>query len=192
MSDASKDAAALDKLYGACGRIFWLWSNSGLHKSWPVALQSRFVLPAVMTGQYAILEREGVPRAYCSWAWVTLEVETRFVIDPNSLRPEDWTGGDRLWFVDWVAPFNARDTRDLRGRMADRFPRDLARSIRVKPGQKNARIATYAGSDLTRQEASALRASLYQDLFESLRQHPEEGRGFGLMQEHQKEPAAPD
>ena len=183
-----QDAAALDRLYGACGRIFWLWSNSGLHKSWPVALQSRFVLPAVMTGQYAIIERDGMPRAYCSWAWLTLEAETRLVLDPNTLEPQDWTAGNRLWFVDWIAPFAAADTRDLRARMAARFPRELARALRVKPGRQDARIATFAGNRLTRQEALDLRASLYRDLTDSLATHPGRGAGFRLRQAGASEP----
>ena len=116
------DSEALSRLYGTLGRMVWLWSNSELHKTWPVGLQARFALPAAMTGQHCILEREGVPRAYCSWAFLTAEAETRMVLNPNALRPEDWTAGDRLWFIDWIAPFDARDTRALRGHMAHRFP----------------------------------------------------------------------
>lgn len=182
------DAEALNRLYGACGRIFWLWSNSDLHKSWPVALQSRFVLPAVMTDQYAIIERDGIPRAYCSWAWLTLEAETRYILNPNTLEPRDWTGGDRLWFVDWIAPFAAADTWTLRTRMAARFPRELARSLRVKAGRQDARIATFAGSDLTREEARERRTTLYQQLTDSLACHPARKGGFRLRQVGPSEP----
>jgi cytolysin-activating lysine-acyltransferase len=159
----------------------WLWSNSGLHKSWPVALQTRFVLPAVMHGQYFIMERDGVPCAYCSWAWMTLETEVKFVLNPNSLQPEDWTAGNRLWFIDWIAPFSAPDTRALRGRMAERFPREVARALRVKPGRTKARIATFAGSALNREEALTIRADLYGALNERLSAHPERHRAFELQ-----------
>lgn len=187
-----RERAGLDRLYGACGRILWLWSNSGLHKSWPVALQTRFVLPAVMTGQYEILEEGGVPRAYCSWAWLTLEAETRLVIDPNSLRPEDWRAGNRLWFIDWIGPFAASDTRRLRGRMAERFPRELARALRVKPTKTEARIATFAGSKLTREEAMELRSTRYRELTDSLASHPGRGEGFRLRQAGARSAWSPD
>lgn len=185
IKDAAKKAADkehLRRLYEACGRIMWLWSNSDLHKTWPVALQTRFVLPAVLHGNFFILERDGTPCAYCSWAWLTLEAEAKFVLNPNSLEPEDWIGGDRLWFVDWIGPFAARDTRELRSLMAAKFPRELARAYRVKPGQKEARIATFAGGDLSREEAKAIRARLYTELTERLATHPEKGQGFRLRQ----------
>ena len=50
------DSEALSRLYGTLGRMVWLWSNSELHKTWPVGLQARFALPAAMTGQVDVVK----------------------------------------------------------------------------------------------------------------------------------------
>ncbi|MEH6633719.1 MAG: toxin-activating lysine-acyltransferase [Halopseudomonas aestusnigri] len=172
----------LQQMYQSCGKIMWLWSNSTLHKSWPVALQTRFVLPPVLQNQFTILERDGVPRAYCSWAWLNLETETKFILDPNSLEPEDWSCGDRLWFIDCICPFAASDTRALRLRMAEKFPREVARALRVKPKQKNARIATFSGKDINREESHRIRKRLYAELVESLADHPQRTKDFSIRE----------
>lgn len=182
MMSANDDAEKLRGLYEACGKMFWLWSNSELHKSWPVALQTRFVLPAAIHGQYCFLEHEGAPRAYCSWAWLTLETEASYLLSPNSLEPEDWTAGDRLWFIDWISPWGLRDTRALRAMIAKRFPREVGRSLHVKPGNRSARIATFVGSELTKEEAREIRGRLYNELTERLKADPNRGKAFRLRQ----------
>ena len=163
----------LDKHFEACGKIFWLWSNSDLHKSWPVSLQTRFVLPAVLHGQYCIIEEDAIPKAYCSWAHISLDVEERFVVDPNSLEPTDWLSGDRLWFIDWISPFGTKYTWELQRKMARRFPDDVGRALRVKPNNPKARVATFTGSELTRDESHAKRNSYFKELIGRIRSNTE-------------------
>jgi len=168
----------LDGLYGAMGRIAWLWCNSDLHNTWPIALQTRFVLPPVTLGQYAIVERNGVPQAYCSWARMTLAAETEYILNPNSLKPEDWAAGDRLWVIDWIAPFARHDSMTLRAELRRRFPKDIVRGLRVKPNNPKARIVTYIGAALSAEEATRIRKELDQDLTNSLKTHPRHNTGF--------------
>lgn len=87
------------------GNIVWLWASSPLHRNWPVSLFAINVLPAIQTNQYALLTRDGFPVAYCSWADLSLENEVKYLNDVTSLIAEDWTSGDRKWFIDWIAPF---------------------------------------------------------------------------------------
>ncbi len=173
-----EDIRKLDGLYGAMGRITWLWCNSDLHCSWPIALQTRFVLPPVTLGQYAIVERNGVPQAYCSWARMTLDVETEYVLNPNSLKPEDWASGDRLWVIDWIAPFARRDSMGLRAELRRRFPKHIVRGLRVKPNDPKARIVTYIGAALSPDEARNIRMELDQDLANSLKAHSRHNVSF--------------
>lgn len=63
------------------------------------------VLPAIRANQYALLTRVNYPVAYCSWANLSLENEIKYLNDVTSLVAEDWTSGDRKWFIDWIAPF---------------------------------------------------------------------------------------
>lgn len=166
--------------FEAYGKICWLWTQSNLHVDWPTDLQSRLILPAIERKQFKIVEQDGLPVAYCSWAMIDKETETRFILSPSSIHPKDWTSGDRLWFVDWVSPFSARYTRVLRKSLAEQFPNHVARSIRVKRGKEKARIATYVGRDLKRSESHALRRQYFQEVAEGLQKNPELGKSFTL------------
>lgn len=87
------------------GHVSWLWASSPLHRNWPVSLFAINVLPAIQANQYALLTRDDYPVAYCSWANLSLENEIKYLNDVTSLVAEDWTSGDRKWFIDWIAPF---------------------------------------------------------------------------------------
>lgn len=130
------------------GKIAWLWMNSPLHVDWTLGLASRFLLPAIEARQIHLLEREGLPVAYCSWAWLSPEAELAYLIDPANVLAQDWRSGDRLWFIDWVAPFAAGDSWHLRRAMMARFPDEVARAIRVKRDKTRARVMEFKGPAL--------------------------------------------
>lgn len=147
----------------AVGKIAWLWMNSPLHRPWPVDLLSRFVLPAIALNQYLLIEREGFPVAYCSWAFLNQSAEVKYMIDPSHIRTEDWESGDRLWFVDWVAPFSRGDSILMKNELIEMFPHSLARAIRVKRNKQNARVMEFKGRKLDPDEAVALLNQYYRD-----------------------------
>ena len=60
----------------------------------------------IFQDQALIMVRDGKVVAYCSWAFLTEEAEKRYIADSNSLQVTDWKGGDRVWLVDVIAPFN--------------------------------------------------------------------------------------
>ncbi|MGY0194638.1 toxin-activating lysine-acyltransferase [Leptothrix sp. BB-4] len=160
--------------FTALGQIAWLWMHSPLHERWTVDLQRHFILPPVMLGQYELLERDGVPVAYASWAWVSHEVEVAYIGDPGRLPPGAWRSGERLWFVDWVAPFGKRDSLALRTRLALRFHDQVARAIRVKTDRKTARVMEFVGPDRRPDGVGSRQLDQYhRQTIEALRQrHP--------------------
>lgn len=47
----------------------------------------------------------GSPVGYVTWAYLTPDVERRFLDDPGFLLHfSEWNEGDRLWMIDFVAP----------------------------------------------------------------------------------------
>jgi cytolysin-activating lysine-acyltransferase len=154
------------------GKLAWLWMSSPLQHEWTMTLAARFLLPPIALGQVQLLERDGVPVAYCSWAWLTPEAERRYLLDASAISAEDWQGGDRLWFADWVAPFSAADSWALRRLMAQRFPDEVARAVRVKRGRKNARVMEFRGSNLPPSAARARLKSYHADFIASLKAMP--------------------
>lgn len=130
------------------GKLAWLWMNSPLQRQWAFGSGARFLLPAVQLGQFELLERDGMPVAYCSWAWMDAPTELRYVRQLAGLAWPDWRSGDRLWIVDWVAPFGAGDSFALRRRMQERFPDHVARAVRVKRGHGRAHVMEFHGPGL--------------------------------------------
>ena len=157
-----------DKKYLTFGKISWLWSNSDLHRHWTVNKKAAFVLPAIINGQYMIIEQDGYPVAYCSWAWLDRETEEKYIINPSVLDPDSWNCGDRLWFIDWMSPFSTRHTWALRNALAKKFPDDVARALRVKPDSKTSRVASFAGAALSRDEARLKKHLYFKDMAEGL------------------------
>lgn len=156
--------------FSVLGKMAWLWMSSPLHKPWTVDLLSQFTLPAIESNQYLLIERDGFPVAYCSWAFLDQNTEVKYMINPSHIRAEDWTGGDRLWFVDWVAPFSRHDSIAMKNQLIEMFPHSLARAIRVKRCKTNARVMEFRGRKLAPDEANALLNKYYGDFLAIVKQ----------------------
>lgn len=160
-------APAADK-FTVLGKLAWLWMNSPLHHRWEVDLLSRFALPPIELGQYLLLERDGMPVAYCSWAHLDSRAEAAYMLDAGNLPLADWNSGDHLWFVDWVAPFGKRDSLALKNRLEDMFPTSVARAIRVKQGRRAGRVMEFRGRQTDRQVVRQQLAAYYRDFLASI------------------------
>jgi len=150
------------------GKLAWLWMNSPLHHYWEVDLLSRFALPPIELGQYLLLERDGMPVAYCSWAHLDSRAEAAYMLDASNIALADWHCGDHLWFVDWVAPFGKADSFELKNRLEEKFPSSVARAIRVKRGSRSGRVMEFKGPDIGHQAAQALLAQHCADFLQAL------------------------
>ncbi len=94
----------------AFGSVVWLWMHGVNHRDMPLAALNQALLPAIHLQQYVLVldTSQPAPRpvGYLSWANLSAEAEQRYLQNPHlALRPEDWSGGDRMWFVDFFAPF---------------------------------------------------------------------------------------
>lgn len=83
---------------------------------------------------------------FVSWAYLSAEIESRYVKDPSSLDPSEWNSGDRLWFLDWVAPNGGTKamTKDLRENI---FPDDVGRFLRWKENSETMNIFYVHGTN---------------------------------------------
>lgn len=121
------------------GEVAWLMTQSELHRDWPIASLMQWVIPALLNDQYRLYRRENKPIGYVSWGRLSAEVETRYARDPSSLQPIDWTSGERLWILDWIAPFGGTKaiSRDLKNKV---FPSEVGRALRWKKGSDTMNI----------------------------------------------------
>ncbi len=160
----------------ALGLASWLWQQSPLHRDWPIGLMSNNVWPAIERRQFLVArQREGRPLFYVSWAWLDDERERQYLHDTNSLRGKDWQSGQRLWFIDWIAPFGGTQTfvRHLRKEI---FPHVVAWSLRVNTKKKSARIQEHFGNDVTPEQRQEATAQLQKNLSALRAIHPEKAR----------------
>ena len=152
------------KQFSALGKIAWLYQMSPLHRDWTISIQARTVLPAVNLGQYRILEVENVPVAYASWAFFDLHTEKKYVLNPNQIDYNKWNSGNRLWFIDYISPFDRKYTSALNEKLQELFSDQVARSIRVKKRSNKAKVKTYFGKSLSIEQASRMGDRLFEDL----------------------------
>ena len=177
--------------YDVLGKLAWLWMNSPLHRDWQMDLLSRFALPPVELGQYLLLERDGLPVAYCSWAHLSSQAEAAYMLDASRIALADWNGGDHLWFVDWVAPFGKADSWELKKQLEQKFPTSVARAIRVKRGGHTARVMEFRGPQTDRQAARNTLTRHFQDFLKTLEaQRTKSAERMHLEASHPVETAA--
>lgn len=90
----------------AMGGAVWLWLHSSSHRNMPLNGLSALLLPAITRRQFLLASHNGQPVAYISWANLSEEAEQRYLNQHPLHMPEaDWNSGERLWLLDWVAPF---------------------------------------------------------------------------------------
>ncbi|RED13904.1 toxin-activating lysine-acyltransferase [Pontivivens insulae] len=115
------------------GEMVWLYSRSEIHKNWPINSVHQWLTPALKARQYRIYHKRGKPIGFVTWARLSAKVEEAYVRNPGSLTPDNWKSGERIWLIDFVAPFGdaKQISRDLRNTV---FPDDVGRFLRAKPG----------------------------------------------------------
>ena len=135
------------------GSAVWLWMHSKSHRSAPLQLLSTLMLPAIKRGQFVLVSEHGKPVFYLAWASLSEEAEHRYLTNPpQCMREEDWASGDRLWFLDWVAPFgHSARMRILATRRL--FSGWCARSLYHRGDQRGLRVMEFHGIAVTQEEA---------------------------------------
>ncbi len=144
------------------GHVAWLWTNSPLHKEWPLALLGTNVIPAIVHAQYLLITQRDLPVAYCSWAWLSPDAEKKYLADVNSLTLTEWLSGERLWIIDWVAPFG--HSFELFKRMRAKFPDAVARAIRVDKNKKVARVQEILGKHVNKNKAHQILGAYFHEM----------------------------
>lgn len=90
----------------AFGSAAWLWLHSPRHRNVSLHTLSTLLLPAIKEGKFILVSERGQPVFYMSWADLDEAAEARYLQhSPEQMRQQDWNSGERLWILDWIAPF---------------------------------------------------------------------------------------
>ena len=136
------------------GAAVWLWMHSAAHRDAPLQTLSALLLPALKQQQFILAAEHGRPVFYLSWANFDEAAEARYLRNPPVCMPEaDWASGERMWIVDWVAPFG--HTRRMSRLLAQRlFSNRCMRSLYHRANRNGLRILTFHGIAMMPQEAN--------------------------------------
>jgi len=137
----------------ALGSAIWLWMHSRQHRDAPLHTLSVLLLPAIKRRQFILAAEAGRPVFYLAWANFSREAEQRYLGNSPLCMPEqDWDSGERMWILDWVAPFG--HTRAM-SRLVLRhlFPNRLMRALYHRGEERGLRIKTFRGSAVPPEEA---------------------------------------
>jgi len=104
----------------AFGSASWLWLHSERHRNIPLHTLATLLLPAIKQRKFVMVSEGGRPVFYMSWADMDEQAEARYLRhSPEQMRSEDWDSGQRMWILDWIAPFGHSKlmTRLVRNRL---------------------------------------------------------------------------
>lgn len=128
------------------GSAAWLWMHSAAHRDFPLHTLPTLLLPAIKHRQFVLASQAGKPVFYLSWANFSLQAEQRYLGNNPLLMPEaDWNCGDRLWLLDWIAPFGHTKTmsRMIRQQL---FANRCMRALYHRGNERGLRIKTFQGA----------------------------------------------
>lgn len=138
----TRPAGAPQTVAEAMGQIVWLLSQSALHRELKLKDLEWSFMPAIVKEQFRIfrfgplsaldgvdaesfakagMSREGLeqlPLGVAIWANLSESAE-RKLEQGEHLALEDWQSGDRLWLVEFVAPFAGDNTKIAEAMMFD-------------------------------------------------------------------------
>jgi cytolysin-activating lysine-acyltransferase len=141
------------------GSAVWLWMQAAKLHDRPLYALDRMLLPAIQLGQYVLvmeIDDAGTKRpiAYLGWANLSAEAEAQYVISPiTSLTREDWNSGDRMWLIDFVAPFG--NASKLHAASKPLFAKASARFMYHRSHERGVRVGHLVGTHVTSQDAHA-------------------------------------
>jgi cytolysin-activating lysine-acyltransferase len=136
------------------GAAVWLWMQSDAHRDIPLQVLNSVLMPAIGYRQFILGSIEGWPVFYLSWAMFDEDAEHRYLHShPSSLAESDWHSGDRMWIVDWIAPFGHTQqvTRLLRQHW---FKDRCFRFLYHRGDERGMRIQCLSGNALSKQTVS--------------------------------------
>ncbi|MCK4743159.1 MAG: toxin-activating lysine-acyltransferase [Sulfuriflexus sp.] len=135
------------------GSAVWLWMQSDTHKEIGLKDLPFLLLPAIKLGQFVLAIENGKPVFFLTWAEMNEEAEARYLGNPPEMMSlNDWKSGERIWFLDWVAPFG--HTRKMYGLMTQKlFSDTYARSLYHRGYEKGLRVQNFHGNNYSATQA---------------------------------------
>jgi cytolysin-activating lysine-acyltransferase len=141
--------------YAAAGYALELLAQSPYHRQQKLGDYFQIeILPALSCHQTKFyLTEDGIPFAMVTWAWLSESLEREIHETGRALRAEEWNSGTRLFFNDWISPYN--NMREVSQDMAcNMFPDETATSLRRNMDGTVRRINRWTGVNRRKKDRS--------------------------------------
>jgi len=86
-------------------QVIYLMTFSDFHRDFTTDQISRCIIPPVNLNQCAGLVENGYLTAWVSWAFMDDKSADKFLEGEYTMEPSSWSSGERLVFMDCIAPF---------------------------------------------------------------------------------------
>jgi cytolysin-activating lysine-acyltransferase len=133
------------------GSVVWLWTQSDKHRHMPLQALHHLLMPAIKTGQYILASQHSgeqtQPVAYLAWANLDAKQEAHYVDNNNSLLPEAWNCGNRMWIIDWLAPTG--QSQPFASQVAQLLHSSTARALYHKGQSQGLKVLYFKGSQMS-------------------------------------------
>lgn len=104
-----QEAKASLKKLPMLGPALWLFARDERKKFTFIADQDWLVMPPLILDQCKLYMKDEIPWAFCTWAFVSDQVDERLSSSIPKIAPHEWKSGEHLWLIDVVAPFGGAD-----------------------------------------------------------------------------------
>jgi cytolysin-activating lysine-acyltransferase len=98
---ATKELAKLPLL----GPVMWLYARDPQRKYTFVADLDWRLLPPLVLDQCKLYNKQELPWAFFSWAFVSPEIDQRLRSASPTIAPHEWRSGTLPWLIDVITPF---------------------------------------------------------------------------------------
>ena len=142
--------------YTSVGYALELLAQSEYHRQFKVGdYFCTEILPPLGCNQARFyVTSEGLPTGMVTWAWLSEEVEREVHATGRALKQGEWSGGDRLFFNDWITPYgNIKEA--LHDMTHHHFPNEVATSLRRRHDGSMRSIKRWTGVNLRRKQEEA-------------------------------------
>ena len=117
--------------YRLLGEVTSLLMSSDLHKQYKFSDLVYFFLTPIHLNQFRIYKNtQGKPVGLVTWAFLSDEIEKKYMSMKYNLAAKDWNSGKNLWFIDFLAPYGDMKmvAKDLRNNI---FPNHRGKSVKM-------------------------------------------------------------
>lgn len=151
-----KDKGILTKLnpekrHQLIGEVTSLLILSEIHHKFLINDIATSFFPPLHLNQFKLYKnKEGNPVALVTWAFLSKEAEKKH-INHQMLDPEDWNSGDRIWFINTLAPLGhfKQVYKDLKENV---FPDKMIKTIRITKDAKLKGVSEFYGVNYKKPE----------------------------------------